>query len=193
MIIFGTWISNYKDQDEVVFIDSECKYRLGRIQLNNEYYDSNKSIIYSDNIPIDKKDILLCAYLINPSLSDYSLENLCKQYCVEYFRFNKEGFSEIQESLVSCVTHMESVIKFQVAQLEKNNQISLLNDIEQPLSEVLSSMERCGFGIDFEGISEYGKLLGKQIDEIKSKIYTLCGIEFNINSPKQLGKILFED
>ncbi len=177
--------------------DEFLKFIFESNQIKKVVYDLKNLISYlsSKNIKIegDKKDILLCAYLINPSLSDYSLENLCKQYCVEYFSFNKEGFSEIQESLVSCVTHMESLIKFQVAQLEKNNQISLLNDIEQPLSEVLSSMERCGFGIDFEGISEYGKLLGKQIDEIKSKIYTLCGIEFNINSPKQLGKILFED
>ena len=61
-----------------------------------------------------------------------------------------------------------------------------------PLSEVLADMQYTGIYIDKNELLEYGKTLQKRIEEITSKIYEIAGIEFNINSPKQLGEMLFE-
>jgi DNA polymerase-1 len=79
------------------------------------------------------------------------------------------------------------------ALLEEANQISLLNDIELPLSRVLAKMEIEGFSVDKQGIEDFGKKLSVRIEELTSLIYDAVGHEFNINSPKQLGVALFED
>lgn len=68
----------------------------------------------------------------------------------------------------------------------------LYREIEMPLASVLADMEEAGFLIDMEGLEAYGVILKEQADEIAQRIYFLAGEEFNINSPKQLGEILFE-
>lgn len=68
-----------------------------------------------------------------------------------------------------------------------------MTDIEIPLAKVLAKMENIGFAVDRQGIEDYGKILHEQIKNLENEIYTSIGYEFNINSPKQLGKALFED
>ena len=68
---------------------------------------------------------------------------------------------------------------------------TLLSDIEIPLARVLTEMESAGFSVDTEGLSAFGKLLSERLELIRSEIYTLAGGEFNVNSPKQLGNVLF--
>jgi DNA polymerase-1 len=70
--------------------------------------------------------------------------------------------------------------------------MSLYRDIELPLAAVLADMEEAGFLVDRDGLAEYGKVLMQQADLLAQRIYFLAGEEFNINSPKQLGEILFE-
>ena len=65
-------------------------------------------------------------------------------------------------------------------------------DIELPLARVLADMELAGFRIDTDGISRYGEMLGNMAEDLKNRIYTYAGEEFNIGSPKQLGEVLFE-
>ena len=77
--------------------------------------------------------------------------------------------------------------------IKANEQEKLLSDIEIPLANVLAKMENIGFDVDRQGIEDYGKVLSSQIESLKSEIYQNAGEEFNINSPKQLGKVLFED
>ena len=77
-------------------------------------------------------------------------------------------------------------------ELSDKDMLSLLNDIEAPLSRVLASMEFEGFTLDGDGLIAYGKELDEDIAELRERIYLLAGGEFNINSPKQLGEVLFE-
>ena len=77
------------------------------------------------------------------------------------------------------------------ALLEERDQTELLSNIELPLAEVLASMEKIGVKVDKSGIEAFGDMLGERIKGLQSRIYELAGEEFNINSPKQLGKILF--
>lgn len=130
-------------------------------------------------------DILLAGYLLNPNASDYSVSVLSDSYKVSVL-------SESESQLVrECAMLRELTEKLSVA-IKENNEVSLLNDIEIPLSEVLAAMEIDGFKVDFSGIYEYGKMLEARINELVSEIYGYSGEEFNLNSPKQLGVILFE-
>ena len=76
--------------------------------------------------------------------------------------------------------------------LEENDQAYLYDEIELPLSDVLRGMEQIGIKVDKDALITYGAELNKQIDILTGEIYELCGEEFNINSPAQLGSILFE-
>ena len=78
-------------------------------------------------------------------------------------------------------------------EIKANGQEKLLREIEIPLARVLAKMENVGFAVDRQGIADYGAMLSQQIHELEQAIYLNAGQEFNINSPKQLGKVLFED
>ena len=77
-------------------------------------------------------------------------------------------------------------------ELERLEETDLFNNIEMPLVEVLSEMQYEGIQIDKDELEEFGVTLKQNIEELTQEIYTLSGTEFNINSPKQLGEVLFE-
>lgn len=132
-----------------------------------------------------KFDLELGAYLLNVSSKNYELSNLIQKY-LPYSAFDvQEEYQNIAPFSYLC----DEILK----QLEEEQMLSLLEDIELPLCEVLASMEQEGFKIDLEKLKEYGVSLQSQIDDIKQKIFDYAGREFNPNSTKELGVVLFED
>ena len=126
-------------------------------------------------------DITLAAYLLNVSSNDYSLERLCTEYGVS--RPDKgEGTAEALYNLASKLINRIAA--------EKLN--TVLTDIEMPLAEVLTAMEKEGVKIDIEGIDKFGEELAEKIAYTENEIYEQAGEKFNIGSPKQLGTVLFE-
>lgn len=136
-------------------------------------------------------DLMLSAYLLKPSDSNYSIDHLCLEYGVPVPEY-KNSLGSTDERVVSAAVLKPLFEKTQVL-LEEANQTDLLNNIELPLARVLAKMEIEGFAVDKKGIEDFGKKLGTRIDELTEMIYDLVGYEFNINSPKQLGVALFED
>lgn len=130
-------------------------------------------------------DILLAGYLLNPNSSDYSVSVLADGYRV--------SVSVDCENIYvrECAAMRELTAKLNESIVE-NGEEMLLHDIEIPLSEVLASMEIDGFKVDFSGIHEYGIMLESKLEQLIDEIYGYSGEEFNLNSPKQLGVILFE-
>ena len=126
----------------------------------------------------------LAGYLLDSQAADYTVENLCAAYGVVYRR-DMEEYADIS-SLNSLCLRLK-------AEIELKEMESLLYDIEQPLCEVLASMECEGVKVDINGVKEFGEGLKEQIDKLEKNIYELAGKEFNISSPKQLGAVLFED
>lgn len=126
----------------------------------------------------------LAGYLLKSQASDYTVENLCATYRVTY-RHDMEKYSDIS-SLKNLCTRLK-------AEIELTEMEPLLHDMEQPLCEVLASMECVGVKVDVNGVEEFGIGLKSQIEELQKSIYELAGKEFNISSPKQLGVVLFED
>ena len=125
-------------------------------------------------------DVMLGAYVLDPAGS-FDLPRLVARYLNEVY---SEDIPEAYYAMaiyneISCV-------------IDEREQHSLLFDIEMPLARVLADMEMAGFRIDIDGLNNYGEQLGRLEKEAEERIYCYAGEEFNVNSPKQLGEVLFE-
>lgn len=139
-------------------------------------------------------DVMLASYLLSPSSKDYDILKLADEYnipCPEISSCKKIiSDSDLQNAQnVYLISKLSGVLR---SNLDERNQLELLFDIEQPLAEVLADMESEGFAVDKKGLQDYGKNLESQLDIAQKAIYEAAGFEFNINSPKQLGFVLFE-
>ena len=126
-------------------------------------------------------DVMLCAYLINSSKSHFEIDSLAADY--------------LGVTLSEGVSHVSILLRlFDVLRdlLDESGQMQLLEKIEMPLAAVLADMETEGFRIDREGIADFGEQLGQIAQALEGQIFMQAGKEFNINSPKQLGEILFD-
>ncbi len=136
-------------------------------------------------------DLMLSAYLLKPSDSNYGIEHLCLDYNVPMPEF-KNSLGSSDENVVFAAV-IKPLFDKTDALLDEANQTDLLHNIELPLARVLAKMEHVGFCVDKNGIEEFGKSLSSRINELTDLIYKEVGHEFNINSPKQLGVALFEE
>lgn len=136
-------------------------------------------------------DLMLSAYLLKPSDSNYGIEHLCLDYNVPMPEF-KNSLGSSDENVVYAAV-IKPLFDKTDALLDEANQTDLLHNIELPLARVLAKMEHVGFCVDKNGIEEFGKSLSSRINELTDLIYKEVGHEFNINSPKQLGVALFEE
>lgn len=159
-----------------------------------EKYTRNSKVLfaYADRRGFEIKslvfDIELAAYLLEPSSKDYSDENLCILNDIELPVTENEDRKPYRPVAV-----YDLLCEKLGREIKSNEQEKLLSDIEIPLANVLAKMENIGFGVDRTGIEDYGKILSEQIKNLEESIYESAGTQFNINSPKQLGKVLFED
>ena len=133
-------------------------------------------------------DASLAAYVLNSSTGKYPLDALMDQYCGSAL---PQGSSEREiasinaQALFALANALESA-------LEEDGTASVYFDIDLPLVGVLAVMERTGAPIDAQRLADLGKSTQAEIDELRERIHELAGEEFNIDSPKQLGHILFE-
>ncbi|MGN1086713.1 MAG: DNA polymerase I, partial [Porcipelethomonas sp.] len=125
----------------------------------------------------------IAAYLLDPSSSEYSVEKLCFRYDSPYYKSAGEWAD------IASLPELCSALK---KEIEAQGMAKLMFEIEQPLTEVLASMEHDGVGINVEGVKKFGENLVDEIGGLESQIYFMCGKEFNISSPKQLGEVLVE-
>lgn len=135
-------------------------------------------------------DSALAAYLLSPNSTEYTVEKLEEQYASPAVKTEGELPDELAVFAGQCAG-FAGLCSILEKKIEENNQKSLLSDIEIPLSEVLASMELLGFELDVEGIKAFGVQLDEAINTYQQAIWDSAGYEFNINSPKQLGEVLF--
>lgn len=163
--------------------------------------DSKKlySFCLSQNIKLKNVvfDITLAAYLLDVNSSDYSIQSLSLSYSVntvipEITDEYSNRFFEENKPFCESLTLIKVLSDRLIAIINERKQYSLLKDIEIPLAEVLASMEQIGMKVDADGIKQFSAMLTAKTAEIEKAIYDIVGEEFNINSPKQLGIILFE-
>ena len=126
-------------------------------------------------------DVMLMGYIASLTDNDFSFDKLTQRL-----------LGKTSKDLAERAYHTKSLYDVLAAELEKSGQTKLYREIEFPLCRVLYEIENEGFSVDVEALRAFSVKLGETQAEIASRIYMLAGEEFNINSPKQLGNILFE-
>ncbi|NME82368.1 DNA polymerase I [Clostridium sp. SM-530-WT-3G] len=158
--------------------------------INKVIHDGKNLVTFLNKNNIKIKgfdfDTAIAAYLIDSSKSKYEILELVNQYIGD--NPGGEGVN-LKGILVSYLPEIYNILKDKI---HDENMDELYYNVEHPLIYVLSSMESSGFNINAEMLDELQVKFKKEIEETQSEIYKLADEEFNISSPKQLGKILFE-
>ena len=147
-------------------------------------------------------DTALAGYLLDATAGGYDLQRLFVAYCgaelpapahLERDAFSLLGNNAAAEAaLCSYTSAVAALYEVLPPRLEELNMTALLHEMELPLCRVLAEMELAGFRIDGAALARFGEDLQQRIVTLEQSIYHMAGEEFNINSPKQLGAILFD-
>lgn len=152
------------------------------------FYYTQQNNIEIQNINFD---IVLAAYLLDANAKSYDKETLLNLYEVHADEISSDNISSEITEKAKEHNRLAKLCEILKADIEKNEQQSLLKEMEIPLANVLVSMELEGFYIDKDELNNFGNKITTEISLLEQNIYSLAGEEFNINSPKQLGEILF--
>ncbi|GAA0354228.1 DNA polymerase I [Bacillus horti] len=153
-------------------------------------------------------DTYLAAYLLDPSDSDYTADSIAKKYTGLTISSDEQVYGkgakrtlpnpeeELEEQVIQHIARKADsiyIVKEKLEEkLEEAELSSLFFELEQPLGRVLAKMELEGVKVERKTLDDMGEELASRLDELTKDIYELAGTEFNINSPKQLGEILFD-
>lgn len=148
-------------------------------------------------------DTMIASYLLNPNRPNHNLEDVAFELLSYRKRSFKEvlgkrtSFTEVPVEEAAAYSAEDAALAFELKAilfplLEQEGLLDLYREIEMPLIPVLAAMEQAGCKVDAKLLLDLSKELDREIDSIQRRIYFLAGEEFNINSPKQLGRVLFE-
>ena len=187
---------------EYIFTSNEIK-KLG-YNLKDDYIALKPYGIKLENIYFD---ITIAEYLIDSmSSTSYECSAIAMKYLTKKVKTKEEllgkgvkakkyqdlSFEELSSHISQIIDTVKSVMPIMEENLKESNMDGLLYHVEMPLVEVLADMEYEGVKVDKEKLNELGSQFKEIINKLESEIYEISGEEFNINSPKQLGVILFE-
>lgn len=178
-------------------LTADCPVYTLDIKKQYAFYDRTDTARYFDSV--------IGAYLINPLKNDYDGEALANEYLNLPIPGWKEMFGK-QSVREAATQDLEKVAEYYLYQaytalaagkkirekLAETDMLKLMEEMEMPLSLVLYEMEQEGIAVRREELKDYGEALTSRIEELEKSIHTQAGKDFNINSPKQLGEILFE-
>lgn len=167
-------ITSLKIEDLKAYFENPDIKKVSHNIKEHIVYLNGKNIVFKNPY----FDTMIAYYIINPSAADYTLDTVALDI----------AGNTNSNKLVEIINLYNNLKK----QIEENNQNNLFYNIEMPLVEVLATMQICGVKVDKDKLEEFQSMLASKIDDITNKIYSVCGVEFNINSPKQLGEVLFE-
>lgn len=195
----------YVTADDFSWFSLEDVLQNGKIKKNIH----NLKAAYHAGMSIKGEiiDLELVGYLLDPSTGKYGVADLVSRYvkedvgAEEYLEKKPAGKKKIDAAELALKNEQElkwqgaMLVKLSAVMLNKLQEFKLEKlywDMELPLIEVLASMEQNGIAINKERLAEQAENIGRGVAILEQEIYTLAAQEFNINSPKQLGEILFE-
>ncbi|WP_041120937.1 DNA polymerase I [Jeotgalibacillus alimentarius] len=171
-------------------------------------YDAKESIVAFDRLGMELKgidfDLLIASYVIDASEAADDFASIAKRHGADAVPTDESVYgkgakkkvpekNELMQHTARKAAAIHAIKETCITSLEKNEQLELFEKLELPLATVLAEMERKGVQVDIGRLKDMGVELKKKLEEIQSDIYRIAGEEFNINSPKQLGVILFEN
>ena len=184
-------------KEKIALLGAQCRIATADIKSEYAYLQAQDTDRFFD--------VILAAYLLNPLKNDYTVEDIANEYLNLMLPEKGQAFGRLsfkdalnekpEDFLRYCC--FEAYVCAQAAvclqqKLEETQMDRLMREIEMPLTLVLFSMEEEGIRVNPEALKDYGEALSGKITELEQEIYSEAGCEFNINSPKQLGEILFE-
>lgn len=134
-------------------------------------------------------DAQIAAYILNPSENSYDITNILKNFGDIFY---DEDINDNKQIGALFIKNLDKIKHNMLKQINDYQMDKLFNKVEMPLIKVLSDMEVNGFTVNKGTLKDLGFKLSEDIDKLTREIYDISGEEFNINSPKQLGVILFE-
>ena len=204
-VYYHEWnITNSEEKDLLkAFLSSQGHKKI----VHDSKVFMHKLIAFDIALKEVQFDTFLGAYLLHPTNKDYDIAELEELFIGTHQLTSEENLLGKGKSKKNWTSLDEEVRKQELGKraftlleieskmkdkLEEEHMLALFEEIEMPLIEVLFDMETAGITIDPEGLKQYGEELEKLLDKISEEIYEEAGEVFNINSPKQLGIILFE-
>ena len=217
-ILSGNRLFIKPPKGDVIYADADkedLKEFFGDSEISKVRYDIKEDIIAVSEYGIDAPespframtfDVMLAAYILDPTQSSYPIDTLCTKYLSAYLDCDDsadggeqlsmldviEPSSDKTQLIINRVYAIERLAEKMADEIEKNGQHYLYYDVELPLTEVLARLQLRGMYVDRDELTDFGRMLDDRINLLCDEIYSLAGEEFNINSPKQLGVILFE-
>mgnify|MGYP000993584378 FL=1 len=201
---------DYSENDIEIFISKFKEYFESR-EIEKYGHMMKADIVGLLRLNINLKnmifDTMIGSYLLNPASMSYSINELGKEYLNIYGvdeeellgkGKNKKSYKDLSIEDKAEYISMTLDLIYKVKEPIKDNlnqqeMTQLYYDVELPLVEVLADMEFNGFKVDLDVLNQLGDEFQKEIDNLTKEIYDLAGREFNINSPKQMGEILFDE
>lgn len=175
------------------------KTKINTFDIKNQY-----QYIQAENTD-SYFDVLIAAYLLNPLKNDYDMEAVAAEHLgmtipgvTEVFGKNSKADAYIKnpENVKDFYCYgayvARKVKSILLGKLSENGMDKLMTEVEMPLSLVLYDMEKEGITVRRDELKEYGNALVSRIEELERSIHEQAGLSFNIQSPKQLGEVLFE-
>lgn len=201
------------DQAYVVSAEELKENKALHAWLENEnvhfsVYDAKKTIILCERLGIKVNgiqfDTMLASYILDPSRAIEDIYSVVSEFGVYYVPNDESIYGKgkklhvpenevLFESIAKKVTAIYESKEKMIELLKERDQFSLHDDLELPLARVLAEMEHIGITVDKETLKEMQEDLKTRLDKLIEQIHSHAGTEFNINSPKQLGVVLFED
>lgn len=184
-------------KDKMAQLAKKCRLSCGNIKNTYDYLGQDDTERFFD--------VILASYLLNPLKNDYTIADVANEHLGLMIpewaqRFGKEPLLKAFEEKPGEFTEYACFLAYVsmaaapllTGKLKEAEMLNLMREIEMPLTYVLYDMEKEGILVKPEELKAYGEALSGRIGELEKKIYEAAGTEFNINSPKQLGEILFE-
>ena len=188
-LIVSRFMEVYNENSTAIVITNDLKALLKVFPLESDHRIEDTSV---------------AAYLLNPIKDTYGYDDIARDYLMMTIPSKKELLEKmklsallLEEDNVKKYLAYETCIPFMAwekleAELKAMDMLTLYDDIELPTVYVLEHMEKEGIRIEKNALKEYGEMLGEKVTALETGIYEHAGMEFNINSPKQLGEVLFE-
>lgn len=181
---------------------------LEREEVSLSAYDVKKTIVLSHRLGVKIKgvtfDTMLASYILDPSRTIDDVYSVVSEFGIYYVPNDESIYGKgkklhvperdvLFECIAKKVTAISESKEKMIDLLKEREQLSLHDDLELPLATVLADMERFGITVDKDTLVNMQEDLNSRLEKLIEQIHNYAGSEFNINSPKQLGVVLFED
>ncbi|MCP8967422.1 DNA polymerase I [Ectobacillus ponti] len=192
---------------ELAFASDEFKSWLADEETKKATFDAKRAIVALKWKGAELRgvdfDVMLAAYVLDPSETDTDFRTVAKQKDAHAVKTDEEVYGKgakravpplevLADHVARKSAALYAVKPSFIEDLQKNEQYELFTDLEMPLCHVLAEMEYTGVKVDIGRLRDMGQDLAQQLEQMEKDIHELAGGAFNINSPKQLGVVLFE-